>query len=244
MIDMQEHRRIPREYSGLELYYLPGLRAYLKIGDLAKNSNLTRERDALEWLAGKLYVPKLLDFEIADGREFILISEIPGKPYADLPPDASVEWLAHVAVEIRTIHELPVAECPLDERLAVKLAKAEQNIAGGFVDESGFDSEDLGKSGPNVLAELLSSLPGDEDLVFTHGDLCLPNIIVSGGAMSGFIDFDRAGVADRYQDIALFLRSFRYNTGFDGSDIFCRAYGLGALDRDKLDFYRKLDELF
>lgn len=94
--------------------------------------------------------------------------------------------------------------------------------------------------------ELVEKKPLSEDLVFTHGDLCLPNYLVLEGEITGFIDFDRGGVADRYQDIALFLRSFGFNigNGMDVRDIFCRAYGIKGLDEEKLYYYRLLDELF
>ena len=78
------YREIPREYSGVRIYYLPALHAYLKVGELEKNSNLAYERDALVWLSGKLPVPMLLDFEIGDGTESILISEVVGRPYSEV----------------------------------------------------------------------------------------------------------------------------------------------------------------
>ena len=144
------------------------------------------------------------------------------------------------------MHDLGIEDCPLDQRLDSKLSKARRNISNGFVDESDFEPENLGKTGQLVYSELRAAPPPDEDLVFTHGDLCLPNIVIHHGKVSGFIDLDRAGIADRYQDIALFLRSFSLN--FEGTSgltaAFMRGYGTDSLDREKLDFYRKLDELF
>lgn len=251
LLNTQIHKQIHREYSGLEVYFLPELSAYLKIGIISKNSNLRWERDVLEWLSGKIQVPNVLDFEISDGREYSLISEIRGQTYSEelAASDKSSEienFIELVAARIREIHDLAIDDCDLDQRLMAKIKKADENIRNGFVLESDFDQENLGKTARQVFDELMCLDPPDEDLVFTHGDLCLPNIILDKTDVAGFIDFGKGGVADRYQDIALFLRSFHYNSSFvlDITSAFCRGYGIEDLDWDKIDFYRKLDELF
>lgn len=80
-----------------------------------------------------------------------------------------------------------------------------------------------------------------------NGDYCLPNIIVSNGNLSGFIDWARAGVADRYQDLALAARSPRHNMGPRGHELaslFFQEYGMKHVDFRKLHYYILLDELF
>lgn len=85
----------------------------------------------------------------------------------------------------------------------------------------------------------------EEDLVFTHGDYCFPNIICKDAHISGIVDLGRAGIADRYQDIALFLRSFSSNMGKPDIQTFLDHYGLiERFDEKKASFYRKLDEFF
>jgi len=47
--------------------------------------------------------------------------------------------------------------------------------------------------------------------VLTHGDFCLPNILIKNGKLSGFIDLGKTGTGDRWMDIALCYRSLKHN---------------------------------
>ena len=123
------------------------------------------------------------------------------------------------------------------------LQEADRNVADGIVDEADFDDE-RGRSAAELFEELMLRSRPEEDLVFTHGDYCLPNVIIDGEEVSGFVDWGRAGVADRYKDIALIVRSLEYNTGRDLRAMFFEAYGLPSPDADKIEYYKLLDEFF
>jgi len=252
LLDRYSHQRIFTGWSGAEAYYLPGLSAYLKIAPAESLSNLAREKEVLEWLDGKLPVPRVLGFQEANGKQFILLSEIKGVAASDHMAanchDTTVifDFIKKAAKAMRGIHDLPINDCPLAQNIEVKLAAAHENIRRGLVDESDFLQENIGRMSEEIYHELVEKKPPAEDLVFTHGDLCLPNIMIWGSEISGFIDFDRGGISDRYQDIALFLRSFTFNieTPVDVSEAFCNAYGISSLDDEKIYYYRLLDELF
>ncbi|WP_067935221.1 aminoglycoside 3'-phosphotransferase [Alicyclobacillus kakegawensis] len=81
---------------------------------------------------------------------------------------------------------------------------------------------------------------GERDLVVCHGDYSLPNVLISDGAIRGFIDLGQLGVGDRYWDLATVRRSLRYNrlpeTCFS---VFSEAYRLSAVDEEKLEFYER-----
>lgn len=82
-------------------------------------------------------------------------------------------------------------------------------------------------------------------MAFTHGDYCLPNIMLGDGAVTGFIDLGRAGIADRYTDLALAARSIRHNTGDEQLvGVFLEAYVLSEVNWRKIDYYTLLGELF
>lgn len=64
---------------------------------------------------------------------------------------------------------------------------------------------------------------------------------------AGFIDLGRAGIADRYQDLALITRSLEsdMNPQFNGwSKYFLMQYEILEPDVSRLEFYRLLDEFF
>jgi len=252
LLSRHGHRQIFTGWSGAEAYYLPDLAAYLKITPVGGPSDLEHEKAVLEWLDGRLDVPTVLGFEEIDGKHLILLSEIKGVPASEYvaanshQPALIEHHVEQAARAMRAVHDLPIDACPLRQDIDIKLVSTLENIRHGFVDESDFDMENQGRSAQAIYEELVEKKPAAEDLVFTHGDLCLPNYMVLDGEISGFIDFDRGGVADRYQDIALFLRSFGFNAanGMDVSQVFCRAYGIDSLDEEKLYYYRLLDELF
>jgi aminoglycoside phosphotransferase len=246
------HKQVFTGWSGAEAYYLPGLAAYLKIAPTESPSNLAREKEVLEWLEEKLPVPKVLGFQEAEGKQLILLSEIKGLAASEHvaanrhDTAAIFDFIKKAAEALRSIHDLPVNDCPLAQDIEVKLSTARENIRRGFVVESDFDRENQGRNAREIYDELVGKKPLSEDLVFTHGDFCLPNFMILDGEISGFIDLDRAGIADRCQDIALFLRSFAFNieTPVDVREIFCSAYGIEAIDEEKIYYYRLLDELF
>ena len=135
---------------------------------------------------------------------------------------------------LRLLHALDVRACPFDARLAVTMAKARDNALAGRVDESDFDDSRLGRTALDLLGELEATRPDSADLVATHGDYCLPNVILRDGAVAGFIDVGRAGVADRHQDFWCAARSIAYNYG----------ESFVAPSSARIEFYQLLDEFF
>ena len=132
--------------------------------------------------------------------------------------------------------------------------EAEKRVKEGRV-ELECNISDFGLSEIDSPWKLLTYLKENqpaEDIVLTHGDYCLPNIFAEGDQISGFIDLGRMGPADRWQDIALAIRSLRDNFSgkysnekmiFDFQPEMLLSELDMELDEEKLRYYLLLDML-
>jgi aminoglycoside phosphotransferase len=198
----------------------------------------------LDWLKNRLPVPEVLLFAEDETNEYLLLSEVPGVNASnDSLKNDIPRTVNELVTGLKMIHKLPVENCPFDSRLEYKIEIARKRIEKGLVDEKDFDDEQLGKTAEDLFEELLAIVPVDEDLVFTHGDYCLPNIIFENGNLSGFVDWSGAGIADKYQDLALLTRSVCYNFGAEWEESVFEIYAIEP-EWKKIHFYRLLDEFF
>ena len=239
--------------TGVEVYFIPHLNAYLKVGAIGKVSDLFREMEMLAWLNGRAQVPHFIDYASDSQREALLISAIEGRPLSEILAEGSNCLVSETLIEkaaaaLSTLHRIQIEECPFGTRLDWRFARAKRNAELHLLSETDeeFGAEHDGKLPLEILSELDGRRPVTEDLVFTHGDPSLPNIIFDNGEFNGFIDLDGAGVADRYVDISIFLRSVRYNARgkTEFIEAFCRGYGIASLDPNLIEFYTLIDDLF
>lgn len=207
-------------------------------------NSLLPEKSKLEWLKNKLPVPEILMFAKNKDTEFLLLSEIAGRDASgDFFKTAKRETIAVLADALKMVHALPVKNCPFDARLNYKIELAQERLENNLVDQSDFDETRTGRTAEDLFGELIETKPNREDLVFTHGDFCLPNVILENGKLGGFIDWGNAGVADKYQDIALLARSVESNFGSKWVDFLFERLNI-ELDAKKIKFYTLLDEFF
>jgi aminoglycoside phosphotransferase len=230
--------------------------AYLKIAQEGSADDLQPELARLLWLNNlsvDFPVPRVLTYSenLADNGsaiwQYLLMDALPGLGIHDeLIRHHLAGILTLTAQTLRRIHDIPVSDCPFDMTLDVRFAQAKWNLECGWVDADDFDKERQGQSAEAVYEQLLATRPDTAGLVFTHGDYCAPNILVDPTTLSltGLIDWGRAGIADRYQDLALHTRSIAYNFGPGWEQHFYDAYGLDAVDQKHVEFYRLLDEFF
>ena len=221
------------------------------IGPAPSGRTLFDEAERLGWMhAVGLSVPAVLQYHEWKGREYLLLTAVPGADASvPRPPEQHAAIVSTLAAGLRALHATNISACPFDQSRRVRVATAEARVRAGLVREDDFDGGRRGRTASDLYAELVANPPASEDRVFTHGDYCLPNVILiedggGGFKISGFVDCVNAGIADRYQDLALCARSVAYNFGAEWVPTLFARYGLDGVDESKLAYYQLLDEFF
>jgi kanamycin kinase len=229
--------------AGALTYQLVGERGawFLKVipaGQPSAEGEASRMRWARAWLP----VPHVVATGTTrGGGSWLLTAALPGTDATRTRLRSDRERLAiALARGLRRFHEAPVEDCPFPFRLDEALALAQQRIRGGIVvPERHFHPEHLHLSADAALQLLLRSRPTTEDLVVCHGDYCLPNALLDGDEVVGFVDLGGLGVADRWWDLAVATWSLTWNLGPGLEDAFLAAYGTPR-DDARQRFYRLL----
>lgn len=226
----------------------------LKIQPLGPEAE--NETAMLAYLQGKLPVPKITIQETEEGMSYLLMDRCRGRMAchpACLEDPAAL--CALLAAGLRALWGVDISRCPCDQRLDQKLEAARYNVENGLVDMDNVEPGTFGKKGfrdPAALLEWLYAHRPAEEPVLSHGDFCLPNLFVEEGRVTGYIDLGRAGIGDRWCDIALCWRSLHHNyvdwcrkTGAAAPDekLLFQALGMEP-DWEKIRYYILLDELF
>ncbi|MBR6708518.1 MAG: aminoglycoside 3'-phosphotransferase, partial [Clostridia bacterium] len=164
-------------------------------------------REILPWLRGKLPAPEILVETQQNGAHYLLMTRIAGKmscaPEYLAEPDLLLPTLAE---GMRMLSAVPTDGCPRLYDLKCELTEAAQHLEAGLVAPENAHPGTFGPSGfasPEALLAYLEQNRPDEQLAFTHGDFCLPNLMMDDRRISGFIDLTHAGIADPYRDLSL-----------------------------------------
>lgn len=187
----------------------------LKCNPLVSNRNLESEKANLEWLENKLKIPKVEEYKVDQNWEWLLTEFVDGQPSFEYGKGREAEVGKILGETLAEIHSIPFKDYPKQSNHTL-LMMNELN--------KGNDNREI-------------------DPVFSHGDYCLPNILIQSGVYSGLIDLGDAGIYDRYHDVFWCIWSLKYNHLTKGIKPFLSAYGIKELDEDRFLWMEKLNHM-
>lgn len=230
--------------SGATTHRLVGLSGqptrYLKMMSRLAGSDLAFEAERTKWVSKFLPAPQVLDVREEGVVEYLLMSEVPGLHAAEPHwKGQAAQIVPLLAQGLKRVHEeLSVEHCPFDMRTGLLMQMAKINVNSGLAEV---------EHAADVLADLQACKPEttEEDIVVLHGDYSFPNVLLSpeGDAVTGYVDWGRLGVGDRYLDLAIAIKSVILNVGEAWVPVFLQAYSPVPLSKEKLEWYRRLDAL-
>lgn len=140
-----------------------------------------------------------------------------------------------LAVLLRELHETDFSGCPVGDRMGAYIKTVETNHRCGNFDTSFFSESFGNRSAEEAYAVFKSGAHSLKSEVLLHGDYCLPNIILDGWRLSGFIDVGCGGVGDRHVDIFWGAWTLWFNLGTNAyRERFLDAYGRDKIDEELL----------
>lgn len=217
---------------------------FIKLTEAGWHPSLAAEAERIAWAGGYLPVPEVLTLGSDADVDWLVTAALPGLDATHPSHRADTAELVRIAARgLRDFHRAPVDECPFDFRLDAALASARARVEDGVVDTArDFHDEFAHLTPTEAIDRLERARPDSEDLVVCHGDYCLPNVLISDGRTTGFVDLGELGVADRWWDLAVGTWSLGWNLGPGYEELFLAEYG-ADLDQERLAFYRLLYDL-
>lgn len=221
-----------------------GLVRYLKVVPASEHARLAGEVDRTRWAGRYLPVPKVIESGADETFAWLMTAELPGRDATDEDHRVNPARLVRLlAAGLRRFHSTPADGCPFEFGAPTAIAQVRARVGASAVNPAvDFHPEHRGLDARSALVELERLRPDVEDIVVCHGDYCLPNVMVTDGAVTGFLDLGRLGLADRWWDLAVGSWSISWNLGPGWEDLFFSAYGIPRDDR-RLAFYRLLYDL-
>lgn len=201
----------------------------------APRGTLAREAVLTRYFHQKGLSAAVLDYVSAE-RDWLLTAAISGEDCTNATYLAEPERLCDLLAErLRALHELDAADCPVQDRMSEYFATAAQNHRKGLFDASYLPPEWRAITCEEAWRRVCEGRALLQNDTLLHGDYCLPNILLDGWRLSGFIDLGNGGVGDRHVDLFWGVWTLAFNLGTDRYGArFLDAYGRDAVDKERL----------
>jgi len=179
--------------------------------------------------------PEVLDY-FTEEADWLLTRAIPGEDCTHEAYLSDPKRLCHTTAELlRQLHDHPIANCPLPDRLKTYYSNAKLGFQRGYWEPDLFLGQWDFSSTEEAWNTVQSNFSHMHSDILLHGDYCLPNILLDNWQFSGFIDLGNAGIGDRHQDLIWGIWTLQFNLHTNAyADRFLDAYGRDRIEPELL----------
>jgi aminoglycoside phosphotransferase (APT) family kinase protein len=203
---------------------------------------LSLEYEVLKLLHGtEIPVPKPLAHVQNRPLGFLLMEHAAGRSATDVLREAgSRDDRNRIAVAVgsmlSTLHHLPVGTVSWQECVDGQLLWAERHLQEKVMSRAEFRAKGITGDPVKELERLRATCPKPGVVAVLHGDFRPKNILLDGERITSVLDWSFTDLGDPWYDLATM---FGYLDPA-GQQVFLNAYGLEAVDRERLGWFRSL----
>ena len=216
---------------------------YLKSGEGVAAESLEQEANALTWLSNQgINIPKVINFNHQNDRAFLLITNVEGLPSHKVKNIDKEAVLKIVAEALLKLNRIKIKEADKLNTLDNDLEEIKQYISMKVIETEKFLTNNEGRGPEEIYNYLLATKKLFDNDSFTHGDYCLPNILISEKGF-GLIDFGDCGMGDKYKDFSSTEVSIKRNFGAEWINVFYKYYDPKIIvNQKKIKYYQLIDQ--
>jgi aminoglycoside phosphotransferase (APT) family kinase protein len=200
------------------------------------------EYEVLKLLHGtEIPVPKPLVHVQNRPLGFLLMEHAAGRSATDVLREAgSRDDRNRIAVAVgsmlSTLHHLPVGTVSWQECVDGQLLWAERHLQEKVMSRAEFRAKGITGDPVKELERLRATCPEPGVVAVLHGDFRPKNVLLDGERITSVLDWSFTDLGDPWYDLATM---FGYLDPA-GQQVFLNAYGLEAVDHERLAWFRSL----
>ena len=237
-----------RHYQSLYiLEFSNSVKYVLKVKNAAESGSLLREAERLEWAHKTIPTPKVIGYQMENGKEYLVMTYIAGCTAEDYQQKEGQKSLGYILGEgLRTVHNVPINHCEFTDLLPDKLIDLVKMNMNERESEARVAINNIFPD--HTMEQLIDFLEKNkataDELVFTHGDYGSGNVMINDGRIEAFIDLGDSGISDPYYDIYYLFKSLTYYTDRkEEFGKFLKGYGISELNESRMKFHLIIDTL-
>ena len=203
---------------------------------------LALEYEVLRLLHGtEIPVPKALAHVQNRPLGFLLLEHAVGRTATDVLREAGSRddrdrIATAVGSMLSTLHHLPVGTVDWQDCVDGQLLWAERHLQEKVMSRAEFRAKGIAGDPVKELERLKATCPAPGTVAVLHGDFRPKNVLLEGARITSVLDWSFTDLGDPWYDLATM---FGY-LDLAGQQVFLNAYGLAAVDRERLDWFRSL----